>query len=1014
MRAWAWRLGLATLLVTPTLAACHPPESVAPTKPRRKRHPRPKVAPTVAQILAASELPPLRPEADPDDPMGVTVHRLSNGLTVYVSPDPSLRKIETAVAVRAGARHDPRDATGLAHYLEHMLFKGSDDLGTTNIGAERPHLETIAALYAELRQTKDPDRRAEILTDIDRETVESSAYSIPNELDRVYAGLGIEGVNAYTSDEVTAYVSTVPVHRFEAWARLEAERFIDAEFRLFWPELEAVYEEKNQALDSPEDRVWQAVRQGLFPDHPYGTNDILGTSEHLKNPAFLEMTDYYRRWYAPNNAAIFLVGDVDADVVVPVLEEAFATWRPRSLPTPDGGTIGPPAREREIEVEARGAQSVTLAWRTVPVAHEDAAALQVMDLLMDNARTGLLNVKLGLPQVVPSVGSWGEQLNESGYWVVSAQAKDGQNLDVVEKLLLAVVEDLREGAFDPADLEAVVLNERIARTRLLESPEARVELMIDGYMAKRPWPAPLDDVEQLAEVSKADIVRVAGEYLDDDFVSVRRVSGTPELPGMTKPPITAIDIDVERRSEFARRLVEAPFDPPAPRWIERDEDYWIQRGRGAQRDLVPALVAAPNERNDLFAMDVRWDRGYRESPLLCLSIALLEVSGRLGEDGPVSAEVLRRELYGLGAEVSFHCDAESTVVSLRGPATSRDRALTLVRAWMTRPLFDADTLDALRENIRTDRLAAIEDPQRMAWALRDFARYGPKSAWLAQPSNRELDAATPKKLERELGALRRYAAQVIYFGPHDGASPPDVALFDGRRDSKLPPRRRFRGDPGVQIFVVDAPVAKSIVHVTMPAGTRPPSEHAAAELYGQYLDGDMSSLLFQEVREARGLAYAVSGHVSTGSRREDAWALTGSLGTQTDKTVEAIALYLDLVRPDPETGLDEARLDVARASLDGAYRTARIDPRAIPEVVAGWTRIGYEGDPRRERWQALADLDGPALLELATDWTDGPVLISVVGNVDELDMAGLRALGEVLVVEPDTLFGFGSFERPVD
>jgi predicted Zn-dependent peptidase len=404
------------------LSACHPPiETIAPDEVANEPA---STEPTLAQILAASDLPPIVPVPLDGDAMGVTVHRLDNGLTVYISTDRQKPRLDAWIAVRTGSRNDPASSTGLAHYLEHMLFKGTDEYGTLDLAAERAHIEAIERLYAELRDA-DEARRVAIFAEIDQHTQATASYAIPNEFDRMYAKLGIEGVNAFTSDEITAYIADVPANRFEAWAQVEGERFADPVFRLFYPELEAVYEEKNLSIDSPSDRVWETLLLALFPTHPYGTQPTIGVTEHLKSPAYADMVEYFGDWYVPNNMAVVLAGDIDAERALPVLEATLGRWQPRMLEAPAAASLEPIRGRVVREVVAEAEQTVTMAWRTVPIRHEDEPALEVLDWLTDNSRSGLLNVELELTQQVQDAGSWVTSLNEAGYFGLRATLQQG-------------------------------------------------------------------------------------------------------------------------------------------------------------------------------------------------------------------------------------------------------------------------------------------------------------------------------------------------------------------------------------------------------------------------------------------------------------------------------------------------------------------------------------------------------------------------------------------------------------
>ncbi|MGB1016421.1 MAG: M16 family metallopeptidase, partial [Nannocystaceae bacterium] len=355
-------------LLAPSLALCL--AAVPGCRPDASTTPQPTPDHSQANgggssILAASGLPTPHAAPLPGDKMGVTIHRLQNGLTVYISTDRQKPRFNAWIAVRAGSRHDPAASTGLAHYLEHMLFKGTDEFGTRDYEAERPHLEQIAKLYTQLRENQDPGQREALLKQLDEANQASGALAIPNEFDRMYKRLGIEGLNAFTSDEQTVYIADVPSNRLEAWAKVEAERFADPTFRQFFTEIEAVYEEKNLSLDNPWSRTDETLMLGMYPAHPYGTQPTIGTSEHLKNPAYQDMVDFFHRWYVPNNMAIVLAGDIDAETALPVLEQTIGTWQPKALEKPEPGQITPLTARAQREVTVEGSEGVMLAWHTV-------------------------------------------------------------------------------------------------------------------------------------------------------------------------------------------------------------------------------------------------------------------------------------------------------------------------------------------------------------------------------------------------------------------------------------------------------------------------------------------------------------------------------------------------------------------------------------------------------------------------------------------------------------------------
>ena len=187
-------------------------------------------------------------ESVANDPMKSRIYTLDNGLKVYLSVNKDQPRIQTYIAVRVGGKNDPSTNTGLAHYLEHLMFKGTTQFGTSDYEKERPLLDEIEQLYEVYRTKTDPGERKAIYHQIDSLSYEASKYAIANEYDKLMAGIGSEGTNAYTSYDVTCYTEDIPSNEVENWAKIQSNRFKDMVIRGFHTELEAVYEEKNISL----------------------------------------------------------------------------------------------------------------------------------------------------------------------------------------------------------------------------------------------------------------------------------------------------------------------------------------------------------------------------------------------------------------------------------------------------------------------------------------------------------------------------------------------------------------------------------------------------------------------------------------------------------------------------------------------------------------------------------------------------------------------------------------------
>jgi predicted Zn-dependent peptidase len=951
----------------------------------------------VDAILAKSDLPPTHADPLPGDPMAVTVHRLDNGLTVYISTVRDKPQFTAWIGVRAGSRMDPPDSTGLAHYLEHMLFKGTDDYGTLDADKEAVHVERVRKLYANLRAAPNEAARQAIFAEIDRETQEQAKYAVPNELDRMYSTLGVTDINAFTSLEQTTYIGTVPSNRLAQWATMEAERFADPVFRLFFPELEAVYEEKNLALDRPSTRVWETMELALYPAHPYGTQTTIGEVEHLKTPAYQDMVDYFERWYVPNNMAIVLAGDVEVATALPVLEKQFGRLQPREVPPPGPGKIVPLPGRVFREVEGEGEESVTMAWQTIPITHADEPALAVMDRVLDDASVGLLNVELELTQKVPSASSWHSGMNESGYFGIRLDVRDGQKHEDVEAMALQVVAKLARGEFSEQDVAAVRLQQAVARKREREMSWARASRMMDAFIERRSWQEVLVRDAAFDEVTRDDVVRVAKKYLGDDFVVVYRRKGKVDVPKLEKPKITPVKIDPSRKSAFAKKVerMKAPQLQP----------LWAKEGLHYEHHKLPAgdMIAARNERNDLFSLRYMVDRGYDKEPLLCYALDLLPFAGAGGK----SAEQLQKELYALGSSVESGCDAAYSWIDVEGIDANMEATLKVIHRWLADPRLPEGALERHFENTITQRRDHLEEDRYLTQALDTFAKYADESAWLEHPSNAELEKAKQKELVRLMKSLLKFRHRTFYFGPRGSEEAAAVLARKGKfKDPGEVWIRKYRRVEGPTIYFLHKDGAKANVRFVIP---RPPlrrEDRPVAELYSEYLSGNMSALVFQEIREARGLAYSAYSVYSDGRTPKDESGLLGFMSTQADKTPLAVRTFLDLLRTDD---VQPDRLAAAKLSLDQSYRASRIDPRFIAYWVRSWDELGEKEDPRPWMWKTVRNTEPIRVAEFAAPFVDAPVIIGIIGDRNRVGLDALAKIGQVTEVKAEDLFSYGPF-----
>jgi len=423
-----------------------------------------------------------------NDPLKTRIYTLDNGLKVYMSVNKAEPRIETYIAVKVGGKNDPSETTGLAHYFEHLMFKGTQQFGTSNYEAEKPLLDQIEQLFEVYRKTTDDAERAAIYRQIDSISYEASKYAIPNEYDKLMSAIGALETNANTSMDRTVYIENIPSNQIENWARIQADRFKNVVIRGFHTELETIYEEKNMSLTDDNRKVYTTIGEVLYPNHPYGKQSVLGTQEHLKNPSITNVKNYHTQYYVPNNMAILLSGDFDPDQMIATIDKYFGDMQPNeNIPQLAFEPEAPITKPIVKEVYGPDAANVTLAWRTDNAASDDAEYLLLASRILYNGQAGMIDLDLMQQQKVLDAFSYPDQRADYGALVLQGLPKAGQTLDEVRDLLLAEVAKLRNGEFSEELIKAVVNNLKVSTMREEETNVGRVEMYLSSFYNDIPW-----------------------------------------------------------------------------------------------------------------------------------------------------------------------------------------------------------------------------------------------------------------------------------------------------------------------------------------------------------------------------------------------------------------------------------------------------------------------------------------------------------------------------------------------
>jgi predicted Zn-dependent peptidase len=958
----------------------------------------------IAAVTAAAVLPAVADYTlvhppNPEHPMPVSIYKLDNGLMVYITENHEAPRFYAEIAVRAGSKHDPAETTGLAHYLEHLLFKGSRTLGTLSWEQEQPLIAQIYDLYEERFIEQDAARRDEIYEQINRLSQAAANFAIPNEVDSLYSAMGNTHLNAHTWYEETVYSVELPKNRLRQWAIIEAERFTHPVFRLFHTELETVYEEKNRALDNKMRIIQEAVDRLLYKHHPYGQHSVLGSVEHLKNPNPKIIDEYFRTYYVPNNMGIFLSGAIDTEETIAIINEHFAHWEPAELPALPPWDEPPLDGVERVTVKYEGEEYVSLAFRTVPRSHPDAEPLQLLDMILDNRVAGLINLNLNQAQKVRNAGSYPMQHNDMGAQYLYGIPRDGQTLEEVEKLLLEQIEIIKRGDFDDWILEAIITDFKKNEKQQLEQDRSRVAAMRSAFIAHEDWDHAVQRIERMEKLTKDDVVRVANKYFTGDYVAGYRIDAPHEIPeGIEKPNIDVITIDPTRRSARAREILDMPVEPIEPEYIQPGQDY-----QTAAHPHGVTYYYASNPINDLFSLTITIDFGTHENNKIRIADQLLNKSGTEN----LTAEELSKEWYKLGTDFGMGAGDNETNITISGLDENFETSVALLMDVLNKPAAPEQTLEELKQIILVSRADAKKDPQSIHSALVQYNRHGDESYFLRMLPSAPLLELTNEDLYQLIRDLLSYKHTVSYVGtlPFEKVRSVYEKHHTLETELKDPPPYKFlkaRAPEQNEIYFVQKDVAQANIRLEFGTQDYQEADIPAIQIFNEYFGGGMGGIVFQELREARALAYVAGARYAPGSRLNDQDLMLGVIGTQADKTPEAVEAFVQLLDNMPDS---PERFDMARVSVENRYRTGKVPFRQVTGTVRAWEKLGLEPDPRKPRFDIIRSAEKPLLFDFVHAHIQGkPKLISIVGDGSKIDFEKLAQFGKIVDISEDQIF----------
>ncbi|MCX6296731.1 MAG: insulinase family protein [Bacteroidetes bacterium] len=940
-------------------------------------------------------------ETVPNDPLNARIYHLDNGLTVYMTVYKNAPRIQTYIATRAGSKNDPKDATGLAHYLEHMLFKGTDKYGSKDYAKEKVELDKIENLFEVYRKTKEETARKNIYHQIDSISGYASTFAIANEYDKMLSNIGAKGTNAYTWLEQTVYVNDIPSNQLDKWTTIESERFRNPVMRLFHTELEAVYEEKNRGLDNDGEKSWEALFEGLFPNNTYGSQTTIGTIDHLKNPSLTEIKKYFHTYYVPNNMAICLSGDFDPDATIKMIDVKFGSWEYKPVPVYQPYIEKPITAPIIKNLLGPDAENVMIGYRFPGIGSKEADMIMLVNKILSNGKAGLIDLNLNQQQKVLEADAFDMEFKDYSVDILNGSPKEGQTLEQLKDLLLEQIEKIKKGDFPDWLLSAVITDMKLQQTKMFESNGARADAFVSSFITGRDWKESITTIDRLSKITKQQVIDfVKANYTNNYVLTYKRTGEDKSVQKVEKPTITPVSVNRDDQSEFVKNIINGPTKDIEPVFIDYDKD--IQK---STLNNNVQILYNENTENKTFDMYYVLDMGTNQNKKLDVAINYLKYLGTKD----LTAEALQQEFYKLGCSFDVYVGEDQIWVSLNGLTENIEKATKLFEDVLANPQPNDEALKNVESDILKKRAdAKLNKGEILFGGLYSYGKYGKYSPYTNILSSEELKNLNSAELISIIKDVTSYQHRILYYG--NNKLPELTAMLNKlhKTPEKLKPVPlpvKFQElEANSNVYIVDYDMKQAEVILLSKDGIYNKENASISRLFNEYFGGGMASVVFQEMRESKALAYSVYSNYSNARKKTENNYVFSYIGTQADKLPEAMSGMMDLINKMPES---DNNFKASKEAIIQGIRSERITKSNILFNYENAQKLGLTYDIRMDIFKNVPNLSMTDMKNFEQDHLKNKqYTVLVIGKKESLDLKTLEKYGKVTFLSLPEIFGY--------
>ncbi|MDD4604082.1 MAG: insulinase family protein, partial [Bacteroidales bacterium] len=700
--------------------------------------------------------------------------------------------------------------------------------------------------------------------------------------------------------------------------------------------------------------------------------------------------------------ALILSGDFNPDLVIEEIDATFGQLISKPVPRYVPGIEDPITKPIIKEVVGPDAESVTIGYRLGGAATKDADLVTIFNMVLSNSTAGLMDLNLNQAQKVLEANAFSYILKDYSVNIFSGKAKEGQSLEEVKNLIMEQIDLVKKGAFPDWLIPAIINDIKLSEIKNSESNSSRVMGLMDEFIKEIPHVETVKNVERLSKITKQDIINFARNNYGDNYVLVYKRNGTaPETKKIVKPQITPVAMNRDDESAFLKKIVAEPTQPIEPVFINYDQDI----KKFNLKNNIPVLYKV-NAENQTFSLYYYFEMGTNTNRELGIALDYLKYLGT----SKYTPKQIQEEFYKLGCSLNVNSSDVEVWVSLSGLSENMTKALTLFESLLSDPQVNKPALDNLVADIKKRRTDDKLSKQTILWqALYNYGVYGEKSPYTNILSTSELDALKAEELVTLIKGLNSYKHKVLYYGP---TTPANLTLILNKEHKvpailkPVPAGKKFeqKATDVSKVYAVDYNMKQVEIIMLSKSVSYDKKLVPVVRLFNEYFGGSMNSIVFQEIRESKGLAYSAYAGYRGPSQPYQNYYLFSYLGTQIDKLPEAMKAMTGIFNNMPES---EKAFNSAKEAIINKIRTERITKAQVLFNYLSAQKFGLTTDIRKDVFEKVPGMTFADLKAFQQQYIkDKNFNIMVLGKKSELDVKTLSSYGQVNYLDLKDVFGY--------